>query len=91
MEQQQPQRPPPHHPKLRGLTGFVVLNAALRRLVSREGAGRAFKRRASVGECFLASVGLGGIFRGLIQVLYRYGMYGAEGSNRHARMVETTV
>jgi hypothetical protein len=39
-----------------------MLNAALRRLVSREGAGRAFKRRASVGECFFASVVLGDIF-----------------------------
>ena len=45
-----------------GLTGLVMLNAALRRLVSREGAGRAFKRRVRVGECFFASVVLGGIF-----------------------------
>jgi hypothetical protein len=35
--------------------GFVSLKAASSKLVSRDGAGRAFSRRVRVGECFLAS------------------------------------
>lgn len=44
------------------MTGLVSLKAASRRVVSREGAGRALSKRVKVGECFFASLGVGVIF-----------------------------
>ena len=38
------------------MTGLVLLKAASRRVVSREGAGRALSKRVKVGECFLGAV-----------------------------------